>query len=168
MSEYKVFLAVSIDGEPAFGTVDGKRFNWEGSVSWCLFPGLDYILRYYTEEYEPSRVSFLKEFYPLKSGLGAEAGWLSPEGVFYHAKPGNWVHERLAEALGAHLFNRLLDDRDLERRGWLRVYIDGLVVAPYGKEPTQAQLDTMFDLSQLSEAGQGWREQLSDILVAYQ
>lgn len=70
---------------------------------------------------------------------------LSPEGRFYLAEP--WKHEQVAYELTGE------DWDDLARLGWLRIAGGSVHYAFSYGEPTQAQLDAIFDYTEFM----GWR-----------
>lgn len=68
----------------------------------------------------------------LSQGL---TGWIKPNGEFIQAD--DWYHEDAVYSLG-------LSYKDIMKEGWLHIgLVDG--VYSYG-EPTQAQLDVLWDI----------------------
>lgn len=78
-------------------------------------------------------------------------GWLARNGDFYACR--GWEHAYTARSLGHYgIPSQDADERDLEVAGWIRLY-DNLIAFPqnmYDKprdlKPTQAQMDTLFDI----------------------
>ena len=85
-------------------------------------------------------------------GLDA-CGWLAPDGKFYGCRP--YVHIALGDALDEYFYERNSDDpwrrhgssAHLEEIGWGHITNYGFSLRNHdrAREPTQAQLDTLWD-----------------------
>lgn len=76
---------------------------------------------------------------PVPSALSQEDGWIDPDGAFYAC--GYTYHATLAEQMNYSVHH-------LEQAGWL--HISSGVVVNDDPRLTQAQIDTLFDLTQLA------------------
>lgn len=151
-------------GEIFFVGIDPKKpefIYWNGTRSYCQakyeilenmdetkFPDVDDFERHYIRKYHhPQKAVNLKQ----------SAGWLSPEGHFYECQPVS--HLDLAFNLSVCLYNSFDNERILEEKGWLKIYLDGLIAYDRRRTHiTQKQLDTLSDLSQ---AGDGtWNRKI--------
>lgn len=99
--------------------------------------------------------------FPPRQGLEDSPGWLSPSGVFYPCE--SLQHRYSSRALA------LLQDgefsgnteRRLEVTGWVKVH-SNMVCEPRKGEPTQAQIDVVFEMSKFdSKLGAGAKKTLS-------
>lgn len=83
--------------------------------------------------------------------------WLAPDGTSSHV---GGSHVRVAAELGDET-----GGRELEKKGYLHVS-GGYVSAGKDMEPTQAQLDTLFDIEQklIKDGGQRRSEPISNFL----
>lgn len=70
-------------------------------------------------------------------------GILSPDGKFYHADA--WKHEQVAKQVTGADWETCLD------RGWLRLSAGAIYFAFSWQEPTQAQIDAIYEYARLNE-----------------
>lgn len=131
---------VSRDGDVWYWCNSKTRIEDEGNLE----PVSDYG-PVGDESYEDAYARFLQD-YPPRSGIEDSFGWLSPEGTYYPC--GYCMHGDLASDLIIWRYpdEDPYDDDVLIERGWRRV-TDSAVYPWPDVAYTQAQLDTLFDLS---------------------
>lgn len=96
------------------------------------------------ERLDAVAVQFARDF-PLKPATLPRAGWLSPGGDYFPC--GARGHLLSAQKLALEAGELGDGEKYLEKKGWMKVY-DELVAWPKNA-PTQRQLDTLFQLTQL-------------------
>lgn len=108
-------------------------------------------------------IQFARDF-PQRSALEPDSGWLSPQGKYYPC--GSYKHIATARMLALEVgVPHGRGGRVLEERGWISVF-DGLACI-VDNEPTQKQLDVLFDLSQHSDASSAFTDGIMEFLEDY-
>lgn len=117
------------------------------------------ILKVYRQRSaDKALLAFYADHPPEKSNPCFSAGWLAPNGDFYTCD--SWGHDGLAIKITAVLYKSLRGSTMLLRSGWCRIYLNG-TVGYEDSELTQAQLDVLFDLSELPEGTAEWKRWIS-------
>jgi hypothetical protein len=100
--------------------------------------------------WQRTQLQFARDFPPRAVPPCAAPGWLAPDGRFYACR---WLeHDRLGYRLAAAHYGDPCGPLTLEQRGWLRVQHDGTIVRlPSARLPSQAQLDVLFTLLEVSQ-----------------
>jgi len=93
--------------------------------------------------WEKILIQFARDF-PPREGIADSPGWLGPGGRFFPCR--SWEHDTVADLVYRYVYRQIVPNpvREFEKRGWYRVYAH--FVAGYDREPTQKQLDTIYDL----------------------
>lgn len=89
-----------------------------------------------------------RPFAATETGDPAWTGWIAPDGTFYPCR--SWSHDSTAWTIFLYVYNkwpRSTSTRELEERGWIRVYTE--FATEYGKA-TQPQLDMLYDIYQVT------------------
>jgi hypothetical protein len=129
--------------------------------SHCNWPKNAEILKTYRhQDWERALLAFYRDYPAKKSPPIFSAGWVAPDGSFYPCE--SWGHDSLAERLSANHYKSLDGVRCLEPAGWCRVYLNGIVGNE--KTETQAQIDTLFDLSEVKGSSKEWKNYLGSWL----
>jgi len=108
------------------------------------------------DAYEALEVRYAHD-YPPEIGLRDSEGWLAPDGKFFPCR--SWEHDSTAFHVYRYVYDKAPSSSavsEMEQRGWVRIYAN---VFRNKKELTQAQLDTLWDLAQITE-----NEQLKTII----
>lgn len=128
-------------------------YHWFGP-SYMILDRHDILKNYGTtasnddDRLDAIAIQFAKDF-PQRSALELGTGWLSPQGKYYPC--GSYQHIPTAKMLALELgIVHRNGVRYLEEQGWIGVY-DGLVCI-MNNQPTQKQLNALFDLSKLPDA----------------
>lgn len=103
-----------------------------------------------TADWQRAQLEFARDFPARPVPPRPSPAWLSPDGRFYACR---WLeHDRLSYRLAAAYYGDPRGTQALEKHGWLRVQRDGTIVRPpyTWRELTQAQLDVLFALVQVS------------------
>lgn len=89
-------------------------------------------------------VQFTRDF-PPRCGVRDECGWLAPDGKFYPCK--SWEHDSMADYLYRFVYGKVESGilTKFDKLGWIRVY-EQLCAWHNRIEPTQSQIDTMYEL----------------------
>ena len=105
-------------------------------------------------DWQRAQLQFARDFPPRAVPPHPAAAWVAPDGRFYACR---WLeHDRLGYRLAAAYYADLCGPLALEQRGWLRVQHDGTIVRlPSARLPSQAQLDVLFTLVEVSEGAYG-------------
>ena len=96
-------------------------------------------------------VQFTRDF-PPEIGVRDSPGWLAPDGRFFPCR--SWEHDSMAHYLYRFVYGEMPETSAtvaFERRGWVRVYED---VFSQKQDLTQPQLNTLWDLSQVTTSEQ--------------
>lgn len=127
------------------------------------------------DQLEQIDIDHTRRFYPKIPVVISElednpAGWLDPGGRFYTC--GYQGHDSLADALAGLFYNTTWNCvRTLEDNKWKRISSDGIIIEPFSRVGyfcTQAQLDTMFDLSESGKLTALYRETMKENLELYE
>jgi hypothetical protein len=93
----------------------------------------------------------------FEDGVGIEA-WISPRGHLYicQSQQHEFLAERLCRDFGITDPDKYVTRHGdlLEDRGWIRLYWDK--IQTFGKEHTQSQLDTLFDILTVIQDDRHW------------
>ena len=92
-------------------------------------------------------------------------GWIAPNGRFYPCKFRE--HLELAERLSVVYYGTTDGPRDLEKHGWIKVYLDGRTNSTTDDRCTQKQLDTLFWLTDALTVDDEWKENLNKEIRKY-
>lgn len=139
--------------------------EWGGGSYRAWPPTTEVVEQFKAADWYNAELYFIRTYRTLEAKMEPSGGWLSPEGKFYPCQYGQ--HAELASIIGAHLFGELFGTYDLLRRGWAHIYDNGIIPAKqFGVDLqlTQAQLDTLFDLSQLPGAAEDYVRGLRQML----
>lgn len=83
----------------------------------------------------------------IEPSLEISGGWLAPDGKYYPCKSHH--HERFARQLSLKYYGKEGCGRLLENTGWIHIYAQGNYSPCFSEQMTQAQINTLFDLSEL-------------------
>ena len=141
----------SWNGKPGLMT-EGRDGVWYYGLSRSHFSGIEVdVLKDYgfidENGFGDIELQFAKDFFSLEKGVRDSCGWLSPDGTFFPCE--SWAHDGTANLICKLEFGFVSDygTADLEKKGWLRVCEKYVARA---EKVTQRQVDTLFDLSQLT------------------
>lgn len=156
--------AVKINQGISLVAKDGDKLLWDGGEtgSWMCWPkGLKIVKKYqYPDSHKEDAWDKLwAQFYhdfPLQpvEEMEQSDGWLAPNGKFYTC---GWMeHDGISEHLTVQYYNSFDGTQLLDAKGWGRVHFGGEIF--FEEDPTQAQLDTMFDFSKVGN----WKDTMLD------
>jgi hypothetical protein len=103
-------------------------------------------------------------------GVKASAGWLARDGTYYPCR--SWEHDTAAEMIAIKEFGKAYFETystatcQLENKGWIRLYNNGIPGVKDDRTfvPSQAQLDTLMDITMQEDCSEEMRENImSDI-----
>ena len=156
-------------------TVKGVAVRWDGRIQFFVYSD-KYPDRLYFDfsggpnyiDVDPDNLEVIKE-YPvvLRGGLVdrdalalaflldfpivprlAPSCWIAPDGQCFGCLEAE--HESIAGAVMARYYGELGESEDLDARGWVRVSAGVCssitLIAEYVITPTQAQIDTVYDI----------------------
>jgi hypothetical protein len=154
-----MIYAIELDGRMQLVGRNGDRLIWcAGAGGWMNWPDRCIVKKRYQvrkDDFDKVWLRFYLDF-PLKPNTPkVSEGWLSPDGDFFAC--GHMEHDALAEHLSAQYYNSLDDTKFLGSKGWGRVWTSGLIGFE-DHDPTQKQLDAMFDLAMVE--GAKWKDEL--------
>jgi hypothetical protein len=182
------YLVVRFEGKgPAcLGRVfrkEPERFYWScyemRPATWCGLGAGDEIVHEYPwvdpyddDGLEAMELDCTRRFFHRSPAVIAhlddkQAGWLAPDGRFFTCAYNG--HDSLASILLAHEYGQVGNCVErLHEHGWLRIHVSGFTMRhPIYNQPfTQAQIDTMSDLSMAPRLSESYRQEMHDSVLA--
>lgn len=152
--KYLVIKYMDVISLVAITEKNPEKLHWFGGPSYMMIGNdVEIYDEFLVEEFswaedpeDEIELAYYRKWCPPKKTDLSATGWIAPNGDFYGCAYGE--HDRVAKQIVAVVYDDLyLSTRKLEEKGWLRIQ-DGFVYG-HDVDPTQAQIDTAWDISRL-------------------